>query len=112
GSDRHLAPAQVTLDLVVGPIQRISPPTTTGGADPDHLTGGHRFGVGQGIDLALTRTTRVDGDLKRVTCLPTLQAPARENGPVRDRHEVRVLAHPDVFLVAQATAVSPGSAGV
>ena len=43
---------------------------------------------------------------------PALHAPAGQDRPVGDRHEVRVLEHPDVLLVAEAPAELPGPAGV
>ena len=44
--------------------------------------------------------------------LAALDAPAGEDRAVGDGHEVGVLEHPDVLLVAEAAAVAPGAAGV
>ncbi len=95
-----------------GRSQRVAPPAAAGGADPDRLAGPHGLGVGERVDHALARPAGVDGDLERSARLAAADAPAGQDRPVGDRHEVRVLEHPDVLLVAQPAPVPTRAAAV
>ncbi len=89
--------------------ERVAPAAAARRPDPDHLAGADRLGVGQRVDLALLGAARVDDDLERRAREPALDAPAGQDRPVRDGHEVAVLQHPDVLLVAEAAAELAGS---
>ena len=97
---------------VVRSFERVAPAAAAGRADADHLTGPDRLGVGERVDLTFVGATEVDGDAERHTGLASLDPPAGEDRAVGDAHEVRVLEHPDLLLVAEPTAVAPGAAGV
>ena len=95
-----------------GPLQRVAPAAAAGGPDADHLAGAHRLGVGQGVDLALVRSARVDGHLERP---PGLAAATPQQARIdRSAMDMKCASsqHPDVLLVAEAAAVPPGAAGV
>src|SRR5690606_33618180 len=103
---------QVAFDLLVGTLERVPPAATAGGADPDDLAGPDELGIGQRVDVALIRAAGIDRHLERRTGLAALDAPAGEDRAVRDGHEVRVLEHAQVLLVAQSAAVAPGATAV
>src|SRR5205085_11056093 len=93
-------------------VERVAPAATTRSTDPDRLPRPDGLGVREGVDLALPRAARVDDLLERPSGPAAPDSPAREDRAVRDRHEVRVLEHPEVLLVAEAPAVLARSARV